>query len=118
MGRRREAALSVSGYFREAWSQALVAVSDAGDEVQSIVQRMTDFVQLGPDEARRLTTELAERLRQERAELERSIDSAMERALLPFKRPTREEFEALDRRLDAIEARIDALIAARSRAVG
>ena len=116
VGRRREMTLSMSGYFREAWSQALVAVGDAGDEVQAIVQRMAAFVQLGPDEARRLTTELAERLQRERGELERSIDSALEQALLPFKRPTREEFEALDRRLDAIEARIDALLAARSRA--
>jgi polyhydroxyalkanoate synthesis regulator phasin len=110
-----EAEHGLAGYFREAWSQALVAVGDAGDEVQKIVHRLAGWVELGPEEARRLTAELAERLRRERGELEATVETAVARAAGPFRLPTRDEVGALDARLSGLERRVDALLASRRR---
>lgn len=99
----------VAGYVREAWSQALVAVNDASDEVQKIVGKVASWVELGPEEARRLATELAERLRHERDELEGTVETAVRRALGPFRLPTKDEVAALEARLDALSARLDRL---------
>jgi polyhydroxyalkanoate synthesis regulator phasin len=95
----------------------LVAVNDAGDEVQKIVHRVAGWVELGPEEARRLTAELAERLRRERGELEASVEASVARAKAagPFRLPTRDEVAALDARLKALEARVDGLLASRRR---
>jgi polyhydroxyalkanoate synthesis regulator phasin len=105
----------LASYVREAWSQALVAVNDAGDEVQKIVHRMTGWVELGPEEARRLSVELAEKLRRERAELEATVEAAVAKAAGPFRLPSRDDVAALDARLKSLEGRVDALLASRRR---
>jgi polyhydroxyalkanoate synthesis regulator phasin len=104
----------VGEVIREAWSQALVAVSATEEEVQKIVGRVTAWVEMGPEEARRLGAELSDRLRKERDELESSLDLAVRRALTPFRLPSREELNALTARLGALDLRIEQVLAKRS----
>jgi polyhydroxyalkanoate synthesis regulator phasin len=103
----------VAGYVREAWSQALVAAGDAGEDVQALLRRMAGWVELQPDEARRLAIELSERLRRERSELESSVEAALSRAVAPLRRGTRDEVQALEARIRRLEARIEARLASR-----
>ncbi len=96
--------------FREAWAQALVSFEAAEQEAQRIVAGLADLAGFSPDDVRRYARDLAETLRLQRRELERSIDDAATRvraAVRPL--PPREEIEGLERRLDALDARIEAL---------
>lgn len=108
-----EDARSIGEAVREAWGQALVAVSDTGEEVQRFLGRMQGWVEVGPDEARRLALELTEKLRRERDDLEGRVETAVRRAIGSVRLPTREDVAALDARLDRIEERIDKLLAER-----
>lgn len=112
--RESERQRSIAEFFRETWSQALVAVSATEEEAQKILGKMTNWVEMGPEEARRLGQELSERLRRERDELEGTIEVAVRRALAPFRLPAKEELNVLHARLTEIEARIDRLAALRA----
>ena len=68
-------------FIREAWNQALSGVSAGEDEIQRIVQRVTHWFSLGPEEARRLANDLTDRLRKERGEFESTLDLAVRRAV-------------------------------------
>jgi polyhydroxyalkanoate synthesis regulator phasin len=101
------------GYVREAWSQALVAVGDAGDEVQKILGRVGDLVEMAPEEGRRLAVELALKLKDERGQLEEAVEAAVRRAVQPFRLPSPSDLQALEGRLAALEASVDRLSQAR-----
>jgi len=101
-------------FIREAWGQALVAVSATEEEVQKIVGRVTNWVEMGPEEARRLGVELSDRLRRQRDELESSVETAVRKAVAPFRLPSREDLSALHARLTALEVRLDRAIEKRS----
>ncbi len=103
----------LTAYVRDAWGHALLAVNDAGDEVQRMLGRLSGWVEMRPDEARRVAHELAERLKAERRQIELAIDGAVRRSATPFRLPTREQVAAIDARLEAIEARLDRLAAKR-----
>ena len=103
----------LTAYVREAWGNAVVAVSDAGDEVQKILTRIGDWVEMRPEEARRVTAELSEKLRQERQQLEAVIDGAVRRSVAPFRLPTRDQLASIEARLEAIEGRLDKLASKR-----
>ena len=105
--------VGLAGYVREAWSQALVAMGDTTEEVQKILSKVAGWVEVGPDEARRLVIELADKLKHERDELEGTVEAAVRRALSPFRLPSREEVAALGERLGEIEQRVDQLSARR-----
>jgi len=109
----REALRRISETAREAWSQALVTVGAAEEEVQKLLARLTGWVEEGPEEARRVAAELTERLRKERGELETTFDAAVRRALGPFRLPTRDQIAEIDARLDRLEERVSALAARR-----
>jgi polyhydroxyalkanoate synthesis regulator phasin len=106
---------SVGEFVKEAWGQALVAVSATEDEVQKILGRVTGWAEMGPDEARRFAAELTEKLRRERGELEDTLQAAVKKALTPLRLPDREEIGRLASRLDALEARIARLAEKRAR---
>jgi len=99
---------------REAWSQALVAVSATEEEVQKIIGRLTGWFEVGPEEARRLGVELTERLRGERIQFEEGLEAAVKKALTPFRLPNREDLTALSGRVSTLEARIDRLLLRRT----
>ena len=103
------------GYVREAWSQALVAVDDAGDEVQKILGRVGDLVGVAPEEGRRLAQELAQKLRDDRGQLEQAVEAAVRRAVQRFQLPKAGELEALGLRLSALEATVDRMAEVRGR---
>lgn len=100
---------SVPELFRDAWSQALSAVSSAEDEAQKALTRVSDLAGWGQDEVRRHTREFAERLAGQRREMEKSIDQGVRRALARAKLPRRDEVQALTDRVDALTRRLDAL---------
>lgn len=100
----------VAEVWREAWGQALIAVNTAEEEVQRFLGRVGGWIEMKPDEARKLGTDLAERLRQQRDELERSVEVAVQRALTPFRSGRREELSQLAERLSSLEERLDRLL--------
>jgi polyhydroxyalkanoate synthesis regulator phasin len=100
----------VRDFVRDAWIQALVAVGASEDEVQKILGKLGGWVEVGPDEARRLAADLSERLRRERGELEKSIESAVQRALGPFRLPNRDQVAEMDARIDQLSERVERLL--------
>lgn len=95
--------------FKEAWSKALVGVNAAEQEAEKVIARIADAAGFSPEDVRRQAREFGERLTTQRREIERSIDDAVRRASSRFRIPTREDLEALQKRLDAVAERVEAL---------
>ncbi len=99
----------IQALFREAWSNALAGVNAAEQEAEKVLSRIADAAGLSPEEVRRQARELGGRLSAQRREVERAIDEAVHRAANKFRVPSREDLEALQKRLDAIADRVEAL---------
>lgn len=95
--------------FKEAWSNALAGVNAAEQEAEKVLTRIADVAGFSPEDVRRQARELGERLTAQRREVERAVDDAVRRATNRFRIPSREDLEALQRRLDAVAQRLDAL---------
>jgi len=95
--------------FREAWSNALAGVNAAEQEAERVFMRIADAAGLSPDEVRRQAREFGERLASQRREVERAVDEAVRKAANRFKIPSREDIEALERRVDAVAQRVEEL---------
>lgn len=108
-----ESSRRLADYVRDAWSQAIVAVNTAEEEVQRFLGRISDFVEVGPEEAKRLAVELTVRLNNERSELEERLEHNVRRTLQSFRLPSPADVAALDARVNRIEARLERLLAAR-----
>ncbi len=95
--------------FKEAWSNALAGVNAAEQEAEKVLARIADVAGLSPEDVRRQARELGERLANQRREVERAVDEAVRRAANRFRIPSREDIEALEKRLDAVAQRLDAV---------
>ncbi len=104
----------LADFFKEAWSQALLKVSAAEDEAAKVLHRAGDLAGWKPEDVKRLAKEFSERLTVQRKEFEKSLDDGIHRAISRVKIPRRDDLEALVRRLDQVEARIEALRQKRS----
>ncbi len=106
---------SVSQFFREAWSQALVKVGAAEDEASRVLEKAGELAGWGPEEVRKLAAEFTLRLQSQRKEVERSLDEGVRRGVARLRVPHRDDLEQLWRRLDRVSERIDALTAKRGK---
>ncbi|HYG69203.1 MAG TPA: phasin family protein [Anaeromyxobacteraceae bacterium] len=95
--------------FKDAWSHALAGVNAAEQEAEKVLTRLADAAGFTPDDVRRHARDFGERLTAQRRELERTIDDAVRRATNRFRLPSKEDVEALQKRLDAIAERVEAL---------
>src|SRR5512138_2481914 len=95
--------------FREAWSQALAGVNAAEQEAEKVLAKLADAAGFSADDVKRHAREFGERLTTQRREVERAIDDAVRKAANRFRIPTKEDLDALQKRLDAVTERIDAL---------
>ena len=95
--------------FKEAWSNALAGVNAAEQEAEKVLARIADAAGFSPEDVRRQAREFGERLVNQRREVERAVDDAVRRAANRFRIPSREDLEALERRVDAVAQRVDAL---------
>ncbi len=95
--------------FKEAWSTALAGVNAAEEEAGKIIQRLADAAGFSPDDVRRHAREFGERLTSQRREIERTLDDAVRRAANRFRIPTKEDIESLQKRLEAVADRVEAL---------
>src|SRR5512140_2229640 len=95
--------------FREAWSNALAGVNAAEQEAEKVLTRIADAAGFTPEDVRRQAHDLGDRLSAQRREVERAIDEAVRRAANRFRIPSREDIEALKKRLDVVSDRVDAL---------
>lgn len=91
------------------WSQALVAVSSAGEEVGRTAQKLAERAGLHPEEIRNNLREFTDRLTAQRKDVEGRVEEAARRALTAVRVPRREQIQEFQARLDAIEARVAAL---------
>ncbi len=97
--------------FKEAWSQALAGVNAAEQEAERVFARLADAAGFSSDDVKRHAREFGERLASQRREVEKGIDDAVRRATSRFRIPSREDIDALQKRLDAIAQRLDAIAA-------
>ncbi len=95
--------------FKEAWSNALAGVNAAEQEAEKVLARIADAAGFSPEDVRRQAREFGERLANQRREVERAVDDAVRRAANRFRIPSREDLEALQRRVDAVAQRVDEL---------
>jgi polyhydroxyalkanoate synthesis regulator phasin len=95
--------------FKEAWSHALAGVNAAEEEAGKIIQRLADAAGFSPEDVRRQAREFGERLTTQRREIERTIDDAVRRAANRFRIPTKEDIESLQKRVQAVADRVEAL---------
>ncbi len=87
------------------WSEALGRVSQAEDEANKLVQRLSQAAGWSQDEIKRLS----ERLVAQRKQVETNVEETVKKSLQRVRVPSREELEKLSARLDAVARRIEAL---------
>ncbi|HVE86051.1 MAG TPA: hypothetical protein VND93_24510 [Myxococcales bacterium] len=92
------------------WSQALMAVSTAGEEVGRTAQRLAERAGLNPEEMRGHLREFTERLTTQRRDFETRVEEAARRALASVRVPRREQVQELQTRLAALEERVASLV--------
>ena len=95
--------------FKEAWSQALAGVNAAEAEAEKVFTKLADAAGFSTDDVKRHAREFGERLTAQRRDVEKAIDEAVRTAASRFRIPTKEDIAALQRRLDAVTERVDAL---------
>lgn len=101
--------------FKEAWSQALAGVNAAEQEAEKVFARLADAAGFTSEDVKRYAREFGDRLGAQRREVERSMDDAVRRATSRFRIPSREDIDALQKRLDVVAERLDALAKDRER---
>lgn len=95
--------------FKQAWSQALAVGNAAESEAEKVLGKLADAAGFTPDDVKRHAREFGERLTTQRRELERAIDDAVQRTASRFRVPSQADIEALQKRVDEVAARIEAL---------
>jgi polyhydroxyalkanoate synthesis regulator phasin len=95
--------------FRDAWSSALAGVNAAEVEAEKVLGKLADAAGFTPEDVKRHAREFGDRLTSQRRELERAIDDAVKRTASRFRIPTHADIEALQKRVDDVASRIDAL---------
>jgi polyhydroxyalkanoate synthesis regulator phasin len=95
--------------FKEAWSTALAGVNAAEQEAEKVFTRLADAAGFSPDDVKRHAREFGERLTTQRRDIEKAIDDAVRRAANRFRIPTQDDLSAVQKRLDAIAARLDTI---------
>lgn len=100
---------TVPEFFQQVWSQALVTVTGAEEEVAKVFGRLQGMVGWSQDEARRQMQQFTERLANQRKELERRAEESVKASVARLKVPRRDEVAQLNARLDALVRRMEAL---------
>ncbi|MEW5740811.1 MAG: phasin family protein [Myxococcota bacterium] len=100
---------TLSEFFQQVWSQALVTVTGAEEEVAKLVGRVQGMAGWSQDEARRHIQQFSERLAAQRKELERRAEESVKASMHRLKVPRREEIAQLNARLAALTKRVEAL---------
>jgi polyhydroxyalkanoate synthesis regulator phasin len=95
--------------FKEAWSSALAGVNAAEAEAEKVLGKLADAAGFSPDDVKRHAREFGERLTTQRRDLERAIDDAVKRTANRFRIPTHADIEALEKRVDAVAAKVEEL---------
>jgi polyhydroxyalkanoate synthesis regulator phasin len=99
----------IQGIFKEAWSHALTGVNAVEVEAEKVLTRVADAAGFSPEDVRRHAREFGERLQGQRKELEKAIDEGVKKAAGKLKVPTKGDLDAIEKRLEAIAARVEAL---------
>jgi polyhydroxyalkanoate synthesis regulator phasin len=100
--------------FKEAWSSALAGVNAAEVEAEKVLGKLADVAGFSPEDVRRHARDFGERLTTQRRELEKTIDEAVRRAANRFRIPSQADIDALQKRVEAVAERIEALSKERS----
>jgi polyhydroxyalkanoate synthesis regulator phasin len=95
--------------FKEAWSQALAGVNAAEQEAEKVLNKLAGAAGFSSDDVKRHAREFGERLTTQRREIEKAIDDAVRRTANRFRIPSQSDIEALQKRVDAVAQRIEAL---------
>jgi polyhydroxyalkanoate synthesis regulator phasin len=95
--------------FKEAWSSALAGVNAAEAEAEKVMVKLADAAGFSPDDVKRHAREFGERLVVQRRDLEKAIDEAVKRTANRFRIPTHADIEALQKRVDDVASRVEAL---------
>jgi len=99
----------IQGIFKEAWSTALTGVTAVEAEAEKVLNRVADAAGFSPEDVRRHAREFGERLQTQRKELEKAIDDGVKKAASRFRVPTKGDIEAIEKRLEAISLKVEAL---------
>jgi poly(hydroxyalkanoate) granule-associated protein len=100
---------SIQEMFKEAWSSALAGVNAAEQEAEKVLGKVADAAGFSPEEVKRQAREFGERLTVQRREIEKASDDAVRRTANRFRIPTQSDIEALQKRVDAVAQRVEAL---------
>lgn len=95
----------IQDMFKEAWSSALAGVNAAQAEAEQVLGKLG----FSPDDVKRHAREFGDRLTTQRRDLEKAIDDAVKRTANRFRVPTHADLAALQKRVDDVAARVEAL---------
>lgn len=97
---------------QESWTKAVLAAGSVEEHAQALVAGIGSIghkASLAPEQARKLATEVAERLQAHRKQLAGEVERAVLRAVEQVRLPARNELKSIADKLAALEARLGEL---------
>lgn len=91
----------------DSWAQARARLSAAEQRAQTSIAELAAKAKVAPEGLRRFTSGLSEQLKDRREALQKATAEALKRTAGRFLLASREEVDALRRRVEDITARVD-----------
>lgn len=85
------------------------AFSVAEEGIEKFVNELVERGEASEKEGRKIAKDFRKRARRNRRDLEKGIDSSVEKALKAFRLPTKKDVEALSKKIDQLEKKVNRL---------
>jgi len=102
-----DAARALQARFAEVWRNAVGGLTPTAEQVSRGVSRLARRLEVSPEEAIKVFGEFSKRVRRDRDELEHRIEQGVRQALSGMGLVGTEEITDLERRVEALSARVE-----------
>lgn len=96
-------------FYQQLWGQALVAMTNAEEEVTRLLKKLEERAGWHQDEALRQARTFSERLISQRRDMERRLEEAVRSTVAHIQVPRREDVTGLSTRIEGLAKRVEGL---------
>ena len=96
--------------FQEAWQSTLGRFATADEGSRNLVHRLVDWGKLTGDEGRSLLSDWREAIEENRRQLEKRVEEAVQRSMARFTLPSQNDIDQLTDQIAGLEQRVRELL--------
>lgn len=110
MAKTEEPGKGTKARFQEAWQSTLGRFATAEEGSRNLVHRLVDWGKLTHDEGRSLLSDWRESIEENRRDLEKRVEMAVQRSMARFTLPSQRDVDDLAAQIDGLEKRVRELL--------